>query len=99
MAVLGPHGDRVAGQAQNVDGGEGAEQGIGIGEGVAHGVHAAVVMAALPDDGLGKALGAHVGGLEEPLQGPEEVSAGGFRAGDVQQVEHFHPKLLFYLKE
>ncbi len=58
-----------------------------------HRLDLAVEIAALPDDGVGIAVGFDIGGFEHVVEDAEQVAAVGFRAGDVHQVDHFN--LLF----
>jgi hypothetical protein len=88
VPVLGPHWHAVIGQAQNIDGSDGAEQGIGIGQGVGDRLAIAGVIATFPDNGLWVAVGAQVGRLVDFFQLTEQVAAVGFGTRDFHQVDH-----------
>ena len=88
VAVLRPHRHGIERQAENVDGGDGAEQRIGVGHRVRNGAHTAIEITALPYHGIGIAFRPDVGRLIQPLQGSEQIAAVGLRSRDRHQIDH-----------
>ena len=88
MAVLRPHRYRVEGQAENVDGGDGAQERVGVGERVGYGLNRSVAMSAPPDDSVRISCRPQLGRFIKGLQQAQEIPTGGFRASDFHQVEH-----------
>jgi len=88
VAVLGPHRDHVEGQPEHVGRGDRADHRVGIGQGVCDRLGVLREVSALPDHGVRKPGWPDLTGLVERSEESEEVTAGGFRARDVQEVEH-----------
>ena len=95
MPELRPHGYGVERQTQDVDSDDRAQQRVGIGERVSHGIELSVPAATLPDDRVRITRWSHVGGLEHPFQQAKEVAAVGCGAGDREQIEHVRNFLHF----
>ena len=51
-------------------------------------VHLAIMIAALPDNGVGVAGGPDIGGLIERRQRPQQIATLGFGAGNGHQIKH-----------
>ena len=86
VAVLRPHRHGIIWQAQDIDCGNGAEQRVGIGQGMRNRLHGTVMVAAHPDHGIGGSRRLDVRRLKKTLEEAEQIAAVSLGPSNFHQI-------------
>jgi len=88
MSILRPHRHHIERQSEHIGGRDRSDHCVGVGQRMGHRLRIARETSALPDYGVRITVGSDVRWLVETREESKKVSAVGFRARNVHEVEH-----------